>query len=291
MKHEVAIPHADIRYVDEGEGRPIVFVHGVLVNGALWRDVARPLADEFRVIVPDWPLGAHELPLRPDADVTLPGLARMVADFLEALELEDVVLVGNDTGTAICQQTAADHPQRIGALVLTSGDAYDNFFPPLFRPLSLISKLPGSEETLALTLALKPLWRLPIAFGWLTKRPIRDDVMRAYINPLRRNRQTRLDVRRVLSAVSSSYTRELPARLASFDRPALIAWAADDKVFPRSDAERLARDIPNARLELIEDSYSFVPEDQPGPLAELIREFARVQSGAGTPAASPAPSS
>ena len=274
MAQEVALPQGTIRYTEDGSGRPIVFVHGVLVNGRLWRDVAPALADGFRVVVPDWPLGAHELPLRPDADVTLPGLARMVADFLEALELEDAVLVGCDTGTAIAQRVAADHPARVGALVLTNGDALERFFPPIFRFLSVTAKLPGSSWLIGQTLRIKRLQRLPVTFGWLTKRPIADDVMSAYVEPLLSSPEIRRDARRVLAAVSKRYTLEAAEQLRGFERPVLLPWAVEDRVFPLDLAERLATRLPNVHIEPIEDSYAFVPEDRPERLAELIRDFA-----------------
>ena len=204
-----------------------------------------------------------------------PGLARIVADFLEALDLRDAVLVANDSGVAITQQTAADHPQRIGALVLTSGDAYERFFPPLFRYLKLLAAMPGSIWVMAQSLRIRALWRLPLVFGWLAKRPIPEEVVRAWSAPLQRDRRVRRDFRRVLRAVSPRYTLEVAPRLAAFDQPALLAWAREDRVFPLEIAERLAATLPNAQLSPIEDSYSFVPEDQPERLAELIRQFLR----------------
>jgi pimeloyl-ACP methyl ester carboxylesterase len=271
---EVAIPHGRIRYREAGAGRPIVFLHGVLVDGRLWRKVAPALAGERRVILPDWPLGAHELPLNDGVDLALPGLARMVADFLAALDLEDVVLVANDTGGAVAQQVVADHPERIGALVLTPGDSHDRFFPPVLRYLMVMSRLPGFGFQVAQTLRLRPLRRLPIAFGWVNKHPMPDEVTEAMIAPLRRHRHVRRDFRRLVRAVSPRYTQALLPRLAGFEKPVLLAWATEDKLFPYANAEDLARRFPNARLEPVEDSYTFVSEDQPQRLTELIREFA-----------------
>jgi pimeloyl-ACP methyl ester carboxylesterase len=267
------IPHGRIRYREAGSGRPIVFLHGVLVDGRLWRKVAPALSAGHRVIVPDWPLGAHELPLAADADVALPGLARMVADFLEALELDDVVLVANDTGGAIAQQVVADHPERIGALVLTPCDSHDNFFPPIFRYLTLGSRLPGFLFMMAQTMRIRPLRGLPIAMGWTAKHAIPADVADAMLAPVMSRRETRRDIGRILRAVSPRYTRALLPRLGGFDKPVLLAWAREDKLFPYRNAEDLAKRFPNARLEPIEDSYTFVPEDQPERLTELIREF------------------
>ena len=108
--HEIELTPGTIRYRDVGRGEPIVFVHGLLVNGDLWRKVVPPLARSFRCIVPDLPLGSHVTAMRPDADLTPPGLARLIADLLAALDLRDVTLVGNDTGGALCQLVATRPP-------------------------------------------------------------------------------------------------------------------------------------------------------------------------------------
>ena len=133
MKHEIHLSQGTIRYREDGTGEPLLFVHGVVVNGGLWRKVVPRLSKDFRCIVPDWPLGAHELPMNPDADLSPPALAQLVVDFMDALGLETVTLVGNDTGGAICQLVMTRRPDRIGRLVLTSCDAIDNCPPQFFR--------------------------------------------------------------------------------------------------------------------------------------------------------------
>src|SRR5262249_37104928 len=136
--NRVELPQGPVRYRESGTGDPIVFVHGLLVDGELWRDVASRLQDDYRVIVPDLPLGSQEEALPPGAALSPPGLARIVADFLEALDLRDVTLVGNDTGGAICQLVVTEHPERVKRLVLTPCDAYEEFPPPTFKPLAVL---------------------------------------------------------------------------------------------------------------------------------------------------------
>ena len=148
---EVRVEGASVRYRELGSGEPIVLVHGLLNNGLLWRHVAPALAGEFRVIVPDWPLGSHEVPLGPGADLSPPGLARVIAGFLAARELEQVTLVGNDTGGALCQLVVTSQPERVGRLVLTPCDAYENFLPPMFRPLQVASRVPGATWLIGAT--------------------------------------------------------------------------------------------------------------------------------------------
>jgi pimeloyl-ACP methyl ester carboxylesterase len=138
------LPQGVVSYRELGTGDPVVMVHGLLNNGLLWREVAETLAKDFRVIAPDWPLGSHQPAMEPNADLSPPGLAALVAAFLEELDLRGVTLVGNDTGGAICQLVAVDHPERLARLVLTPCDAYDNFPPAMFRPLLLAARVPGA---------------------------------------------------------------------------------------------------------------------------------------------------
>jgi len=164
--NEVRLPQGTIRYREQGTGEPIVLVHGLLANGELWRDVTPRLAADFRVIVPDWPLGSQELPLEPGADLSPPALAQIIADFLAKLELENVTLVGNDTGGALSQLVAVNHPERLARLVLTPCDAYENFLPPAFRPLQALARIPGAVFLIAQSLRLPAARRLPTAYGW-----------------------------------------------------------------------------------------------------------------------------
>ena len=274
---EIAIPHGTIRYTDEGTGRPLVFIHGAQVNGLLWRKVAPALVPDFRVVVPDWPLGSHELPLADGADGTLPGLAKMVADFLAALDLEDAILVTCDTGTAIGQAVAAWHPDRVGGMVLGAGDSFEAFFPPLFAGLPLLARMPGGPWLIGKTLVPRALWRSPIAFGALIKhsKDVPEDVRRSWVDPLAKSKAVRRDYRAVVGKVSKRYTLEAAERLKTFDKPVRLAWSREDKVFRFKLAERLAAALPNARIAEVADSRCFIAEDQPERLADLIREFAR----------------
>jgi pimeloyl-ACP methyl ester carboxylesterase len=271
---EVALPQGTIEYTESGEGPPIVFAHGLLVDGRLWRKVTPLLEDRHRCIVPNLPLGSHRIPMNPEADLSPPGLAKIIASFLEALDLQDVTLVANDTGGAISQITAANHPERIGRLLLTNCDAFDNFLPPAFRPLQWAARVPPLLNATMQGMRFEPLRRLPNAFGRLIKRDFAGAPTREWVEPYLSDRGVRRDTAKVLRGIDPRYTNEAAEKLRSFDRPALLAWAPEDRFFKVSFAERLAETI-NARLELIDDSYTFVPEDQPEWLAEVIASFAR----------------
>jgi pimeloyl-ACP methyl ester carboxylesterase len=271
---QASLPQGTIHYRDSGTGEPIVLVHGLLADGELWREVTPRLTADFRVIAPDWPLGSHKTPLKAGSDLSPLGLARIIADFLAELDLSNVTLVGNDTGGAICQLVAAHHPERLGRLVLTPSDAYENFLPPAFRPLQAAAHLPGSVLAIASSLRIAPLRRLPFAYGWVTKRADAR-LTRAWIQPALSSAAIRREIAAILKGIDSRYTLQAAERFGEFTKPVLIAWAPEDRFFKMRYGERLASDFPNARLELIEDSYTFVPIDQPQRTAELIAAFAR----------------
>jgi pimeloyl-ACP methyl ester carboxylesterase len=277
--NEVRLPQGTVRYRELGSGRPIVLVHGLLVNGELWREVAPSLAERFRVIVPDLPLGSHELPMSPGTDLSPLGLAKIVADFLDALQLEDVTLVGNDTGGAISQLVAIHHPERLGRLVLTPCDAYENFLPPMFRPLQMLARIPGAVFVIGQSLRPRAARRLPFAYGWLSKRPIPDDLSDAWMASVLTNSAVRREIAAILKGISNRYTLDAARRFGEFTKPVLIAWAPEDRFFKLRYAERMAGAFPDARLERIEDSLTFVSLDQPERTASLIAAFAGEAAG------------
>jgi pimeloyl-ACP methyl ester carboxylesterase len=272
-QREVALPQGTIRYRERGSGEPIVFVHGVLVNGDLWREVVPRLADRYRCIVPDLPLGAHELPMNEDADLSPPALAGLIVDFIAALGLDRPTIVANDTGGALTQIAAVEHGDRLGRVVLTSCDAFEHFFPWMFRYLPLLTRVPGGLSLLGRAARFRAVRRAPNAFGWLMHQDPPQEVLDGWTRPAATNPGVRRDVTKVLRGVDKRHTLAAAERLGSFDQPVLIAWAAGDKVFPFADAQKLASILPNAELRTVQDSYTFIPEDQPEELASLIGEF------------------
>jgi pimeloyl-ACP methyl ester carboxylesterase len=277
--NEVTLSEGPVRYRETGAGRAIVFAHGLLVDGTLWRKVTPLLDGEFRCIVPDLPLGSHRAPMNPDADLSPPGVARLLADFMAELDLEDVTLVGNDTGGAISQLVATRHPERLGRLVLTPCDAYENFLPPFFRPLQYAARVPGLLTAVMQSVRIGAVQRSPLGFGLLiSKRPMDAEVIDSWVRPFLSDADVRRDAIKFLRSISNRYTLEAAERLRDFDRPALIAWAPRDRFFKLRYAERLAEAIPDSRVVRIEDSLTFVPEDQPERLAEAIADFVRETS-------------
>jgi pimeloyl-ACP methyl ester carboxylesterase len=267
------IPAGTIEYRESGSGQPVVFVHGVGVNGDLWRGVTPKLASECRCIVPDLPHGAHSIPLRNDADLSIPGMARIVADFIEALGLDDVAIVANDTGGAVAQWLVGHHPERIARLVLTSCDAFEKFPPTPQRYLEVAGRSRALMWLVAWTVQFKLVQRLPTAYGWTTRMPIDETIMRSYTTPVRENAGVRRDLARLLRAVDTRYTYEAAESLRGFDKPALVLWAEGDKLFPRKHGRRLAEILPQGRFDTIADSRTFIPEEQPDRLASIVHDF------------------
>lgn len=253
-------------------GRPVVFVHGYMMGGQLWGPVSEQLAGRgLRCIAPTWPLGAHPAPLRRGADRTITGVAGIVAEVLAALDLEDVVLVGNDTGGVVTQLVAAHHPDRLGALVLTSCDAFEHFPPPILKPVILAAKSKSLFKTAIQTMRA-PLARRR-AYEGLAYTDI-DDLTQIWVHPALSDPAVAEDLRQLTLSLRTEVTLDVARRLPGFDKPALIAWSEDDAFFELQDGRRLAATIPNARLEVIAGARTFSMVDQPDRLADLLSSVA-----------------
>lgn len=273
-RKELTVSQGTIRYRETGQGPPLVFVHGLLVNGDLWRKVVPRLSEHFRCICPDLPLGSHELPMNPDADLSIPGIARLLVDFMAALDLDRPTVIANNTGGAITQVVMTEHPESIGRVVLTSCDSFDNFLPMMFRPLEILAHVPPLLTAVVQPLRIPALRRLPVAYGWLAKRPIDDpQVERGYAAQLFSQRGVRRDCYKVLRGISPRYTQQAAKKLDRYEDPVLVAWSADDRFFPLEHGKRIASLVQDGRFVAMEDSYTFSSEDQPEALAKEIAAF------------------
>ena len=272
---QVEVDGATIEYEDRGAGRPVVCVHGYVMGGDLWLELAERLASTYRVITPTWPLGAHRIPLDDGADAGVLAHARRIARFLEVLDLDDVVLVGNDTGGALCQLVAAHHPERVGALVLTNCDVFERFPPSFFKALRPIARSRRAFGAIVRSLQLGFVRRSPLGFGLLSHAGV-DERAAGWVRSARHDERVREDTRRFTRALDSSVMVAAEPAMRRFERPVLLAWGADDRLFPVRDAERLATVFPDTRLELVDRSRTYVMVDRPDRLAELIAEFAPV---------------
>ncbi len=273
---EIELSAGTIEYEDTGgDGPVLVLLHGLAQNGSVWRKVVAELSPDHRCVVPTLPLGGHRHPMRPDANLSMRGLSRLVAEFMEKLDLRAVTLVENDWGGAHLLVTERGG-ERVARLVLTSCEAFDNYPPGLpGHAVWLAAKVPGGLNAMLQPLRLRPLRRLPMAFGWMSKRPVPDEVMDDWLEPALTQRGIRRDLLKYLRAVDKRDTLEAAERLRSFERPALVVWAKEDRVMPPEHGRRLADLFPHGRLVEISDSYTLIPEDQPRELARAIRNFVR----------------
>ncbi len=261
-----------IEYRDIGQGPVIVFLHLVLAEASHWDKMPPLLADRFRCILPTLPMGAHRIPADPGADLSVAGLARAVAELLEHLDVHDVTLVGNDSGGAISQVVAMNHPERLGRVVLSNCDMYDDFPPKIFGYFNLLPYIPGGLTMAARALKTRALWGLPFVFGRLTNEVDGVKIDR-WADAMLASADVRRDARKVLLGFGPDVTNEAAAALQSTELPFLVAWGADDKAFKPALAERFCAEIPTAQLVMIDDCKTLVCWDQPKRFAALISDF------------------
>jgi len=271
VQKEVPLCQGIVRYRECGSGEPIVFVHGLLVNGDVWRKVVPTLAQRYRCIIPDLPFGAHTLALNPDADLTPPGIARLLADFLTALDLAAVTLLASDTGGAFTQIVITEHPERVGRLVLTNCDAYENFLPLSLRAFEWLAFVPGWVSLLGYLCKHRFVQQLLLKL--VAKYPIEDRATRSYMRSITTNKGVQHDVGKLLRGISTRYTTLAASKFGDFEKPVLLVWAREDFLFTTKYAQRLHHDFPCATLQYVKDSYAFVSEDQPEQLVQYIETF------------------
>ena len=271
-RSEIQLAAGRIRYREAGTGRPIVFVHGFLVDGRLWDGVVDELSASHRCFAPDWPMGAHAVAMAAAADLSPVGMAGIIADFLAAQELEDVTIVGNDSGGAISQVLVTRHPERIGRLVLTNCDTHENFPPGIFKALPPLAKLPGGTWLLLQPFRIGTLSRF--AFAPFSKAGIPPALVAAWTEGAFTDAGVRRDLGKVTAGMSKRYTLAAAEALRGSQLPILLAWAPGDRFFPMRYPQRLVSETGNARIVEIEGARTFVPLDQPARLAAQIAQFA-----------------
>ena len=263
-----------ISYTEQGSGPVALFVHGVLLSGHLWRHQLAELSDIRRCIAVD--LLAHgDTEIAPDQDVSVTANANMLGEFLDALNIDRVDLVGNDSGGGIAQIFAATHPERVRSLTLTDCDTHDNWPPEAFKPFLAMAAAGGLRGTLDAMLSNKTIYRAPQALGPAYEHPERvsDDSIDAYLRPLIRTEQRTRDLERFLAAFDNRHTVAVQARLESLTAPTLIVWGTDDVYFDLKWSRWLADHIPGTRRRVeLEGGRIFFPEERPAEFNQELRE-------------------
>jgi len=263
-RHTVETPSGRISYMERGAGPVALFVHGVLLNGHLWRHQLEGLSDMRRSIAVD--LLAHgDTEIAPDQDVSVTANAKMLLEFLDALHIDRVDLVGNDSGGGIAQIFAALYPERVHSLTLTDCDAHDNWPPEAFKPFLAMAAAGGLRGTLDAMLEDKRIYRSPQALGPAYEHPeqVSDESIEQYLQPLVRTEQRTRDFQRFLAAFDNQHTRAIEARLKTLQAPTLIVWGTDDIFFDVKWSRWLAETIPGTRRRVeFEGARIFFPEER-----------------------------
>jgi pimeloyl-ACP methyl ester carboxylesterase len=272
---DLPIGHLDYRVVGpRATETPVaVFVHGFLVNATLWDPVAEKLAaDGVRCILPDWPLGAHRRPVNPDADLSPIAVADAITDLLDALDLHDVVLVGNDTGGGVCQLALRGDTHRVRGLVLTNCDAFEQFPPKYFVPLFTLARSQLAVWTLAQQTRLRAVRHSPLGFGPLLNRPRSASLTRSWIQPLLDSAAIRHDVTRFARRLRRTELIDAATWLGQFEGPVRLVWGTRDKHFTIGLGRRLAAAFRQAQLEEVADATTFVSIDRPDTVASAVQD-------------------
>ena len=248
---------------------PVVFVHGILVDNRLWTPVAEGLARQgFRCYLPNWPLGSHTIPVNATADLSPAGVATMIRDFIDALGLSDVTLVGNNTGGGLCQLVIDAAPDHVGRLVLTNCDAFDKFPPFPFTLVFALLRGPISIKLLFEQMRLKPLRHSPLGYGLLVRPD--PQLTDSWLQPGRNDVRIRRDLARLLRNVAKTDLTDVSTRLPRFTKPVTFVWGQRDRAFTPALGRRLAALFPNSTLIEVPDARTFVSLDEPGAVVDAV---------------------
>lgn len=272
--HAVELPAGTVEYDETGSGPPVVLLHGLLMDHTVWDRVLPLLPSGFRYVCPRLPLGAHRIPMRPDADLTLPGMVDLVADLLDALDLTDVTLVHSDWGGALFL-TARGRDARVVRQVVLPCEAFGNFPPGLPGAMvGLAVRLPGGLRLAARQLRISWLRRLPLLFGQMARDPIPDDVVRRWTDPVLHDDGVHRDL---LAYARTRFARAALIRdteaVARFPGEVLVLWSPDNRVMPPEHGRRLAALFPAGRLVEIPGARVLSMLDEPGAVARETGRF------------------
>ena len=271
IKH-VATAFGDIAYGEQGEGPPALFVHGVLLNGYMWRHVIAGVADLRRCVAVD--LLGHGATRTEGDDVGFDRQAEMLEAVCAALGLDAVDLVANDSGGGIAQIFAARHPERIRSLTLTNCDVHDNFPPPALDPLLGVVRAGHLGPLLQGMLSDLSMARTTLSISYQFPERLTAETIAIYLQPLVQSERALDLVTRFFTDMNPETNVAIETALRTLAAPALIVWGDADPFFGVQWAQWLARTIPGAHEPIvISGAKLFFPEERPGELIEPLRAF------------------
>ena len=274
-KNSIQTPSGRINYTEQGSGPVALFVHGVLLNGYLWRHQQTELSDVRRTIAVD--LLAHgATEISPDQDVSVLANAKMLNEFLDALSIEKADVVGNDSGGGICQIFSALYPERVRSLTLTNCDTHDNWPPEAFKPFVAMVKAGGLRNTLEAMLSNKAVYRSPDALGPAYEHPenVGDETIEIFLRPFVATDQRTRDLERFVNAFDNKYTVAVESKLKMLNAPTLIVWGTDDIYFDVKWSHWLAETIPGTKRRVeFKNARIFFPEERAEDFNRELRDF------------------
>ena len=263
-----------LEYQDIGQGQPLLFIHGAFSNQYTWRKIIPELSKHYRCIAPSWPFGAHRQAFSHQADLTPKGITAFIQQFIEALHLEQVVLVANDTGGAYAQIFTASHPEKVTKLILSNCEGLEVFPPKKFSSLPKLVRFPGYTRLMAQAFKLKPLLKTPTTFGLLSNSLHKEELFDLYAKDFSQQKAIRQDFKKLAMGWHPKYTQEAAEKLKKFNKPVLVLWGNDDvQLFPVRLGKRIADIFPDAQFMEIPNAMTYIQEDQPKEMVRQIRNF------------------
>jgi len=264
-----------IEYEDYGKGNPMLFIHGAFSSGKTWRKVIPQLSDDFHCIVPEWPFGGHRTPISNEMDFSPSGIADLIAKFLKTLDFKNIIIVANDTGGAYAQIYTAKYGENVSHLILSNCEGFEIFPPKKFKSLQSMVKVPSYLWLLSKVFSYKPFLKWDMTFGLLSHTLKKEEIFEFYVKHFVTNKLIRKDFKKLAIEWHPKYTEKASKELSGFNKPVLIVWGVDDKeLFPIELGRRLNAIFPNSTFIEIENSKTYVQEDNPSDFSESIKKFA-----------------
>lgn len=265
------LPQGVIEYREVGEGEPIIFLNGAIVNGDIWRNVVPEFSSKYRCITPDMPFGGHSIPLRAEADLSVTGQLRLLTDLLDALGLDSATVVAHDCAGALSHILASQNPKKFKRLVVIACDSHGSFPPRYFKPVRWAALLPFVGQYVFHSAVWKAVEGMWVRSVYIRTPPAH--ILASYHRGFSESKDVRRDFVKFFRTVRPGHTLRAARNLGRFPHPVLVVWAANDIWFQHRHGRRLANAFPDARMAVIPHARTFVPEDQPLRLARVISDF------------------